>query len=68
MPRKGKGRKWVAFGVVVKERLDCMIAAENVGLWHRRIKRGAEALDNAWRSADLRQSKERHQREAGGFV
>ena len=34
-PRKGKGRKWVAFGVVVKDGRDWMIAAKNVGMWHR---------------------------------
>ena len=54
--RKGKGRKWVTFGVAVKDGRDWMTAAKNVGMWHRGIERGAEALDNAWRRADLRQS------------
>ena len=31
VPRKGKGRKWVAFGVVVKDGRDWMTAAKNVG-------------------------------------
>ena len=31
VPRKGKGRKWVAFGVVVKDERDWMTAAKNVG-------------------------------------
>ena len=56
VPRKGEGRKWVAFGVVVKDGQDCMNAAKDVGMWHRGVERGAEALDNAWRRADLRQS------------
>ena len=47
-PRKGKGRrKWVAFGVVVKDGRDWMTAAKNVGIWYREVKRGAEALDHA---------------------
>ena len=59
---KGKGRKWVAFGAVTvvspgwtgldewrKER-------ENVGMWACGTEGGAEALDNAWQRADLRQS------------
>ena len=29
VPRKGKGRKWVAFGVVIKDGRDWMIAAKN---------------------------------------
>ena len=49
-------RKWVAFGVVVKNGRDWMTAAKNVGKWHRGVERGAEALDSAWRRADLRQS------------
>ena len=49
VPLKGKGRKWVAFGVVVKDGRDWMTAAKNVGKWHRGIERGAEALDSAWR-------------------
>ena len=32
VPRKGKGRKWVAFGVVVKNGRDWMTAAKNVGM------------------------------------
>ena len=59
---KGEGRKWVAFGVVVKDGQDWMTAARNVGMWHRGVDRGAEALDNAWRRADLRQSNVRRQR------
>ena len=31
VPRKGKGRKWVAFGVVVKDRRNWMTNAKNVG-------------------------------------
>ena len=56
VPRKGKGRKWVAFGVVVKDGRDWMTAAKNMGQWHRGVERGAKALDSAWRRADLRQS------------
>ena len=41
-----------------------MTAAKNEGMLHRGIKRGAEALDKAWRRADLRQSNVRRQREA----
>ena len=33
VPRKGKGRKWVAFGVVVKDGRDWMTAAKNMGKW-----------------------------------
>ena len=47
VPRKGKGRKWVAFGVVVKDGRDWMTAAKNMGKWHRGLERGAEALDSA---------------------
>ena len=64
VPRKGKGRKWVAFVVVVKDGRDWMTAAKNVDKWHRGVERGAEALDSAWRSADLRQSNVQRQREA----
>ena len=32
-----------------------MTAAKNMGKWHRGVERGAEALDSAWRHADLRQ-------------
>ena len=35
VPRKGKGREWVAFGVVVKDGRDWMTAAKNVGKWHQ---------------------------------
>ena len=68
VPRKSKGRKWVAFGVVVQDGRDWMTAAKNVGMRHRGIERGAEALDNAWRRADLRQSNVRRQGEASEFV
>ena len=54
VPRKGKGRKRVAFGAVAKHRQEWMSAAKNVGIWHRGVERGAEALDNSWRRADLR--------------
>ena len=63
VPRKDKGPKWVAFGVVVKDGRDQMTASNNVEMWHRAVERGAEALDNAWRCADLRQSYVRRQRE-----
>ena len=53
---EGIGRNWVSFGVAVKDGRDWMAAAKSVGMWHRGIERGAEALDNAWRCADLRQS------------
>ena len=39
VPRKGKGRKWVAFGVVVKDGRDWMTAAKNMGQWHRGVER-----------------------------
>ena len=68
VPRKGKGRKWVAFGVVVKDGRDWMTAAKNVGMWHRGVERGAEALDRAWRRADLRQSNVQRQREVSEFI
>ena len=68
VPRKGKGRKWVAFGVVVKDGRDWMTAAKNMGKWHRGVERGAEALDNAWRRADLRQSNVQLQREVSEVV
>ena len=60
--RKGKGRKWVAVEVVVKDGRDLMTAANNVGIWHRGVERGAGALDNTWRRAYLRQSNVRRQR------
>ena len=34
---KGKERKWVAFGVVVKDGRDWMTAGKNVGMWHRGV-------------------------------
>ena len=68
VPRKGKGRKWVAFVVVVKDGRDWMTAAKNVGMWHRGVERGAEALDSAWRRADLRQSNVQRQREVSEFI
>ena len=45
-----------------------MTAAKNVGMWHRRVERGAEALDNTWQCEDLRQYNLRGQCEASGFV
>ena len=33
-----------------------MTATKNVDMWHRGVDRGVEALDNAWRRTDLRQS------------
>ena len=63
VPRKGKERKWVVFGVVVEEGRDWMTVAKNVGKWHRGIERGAEALDSTRRRADLRQSNVQRQRE-----
>ena len=68
VPRKGKERKWDAFGVVVMDERDWTTAAKNVGMWHRGIEKGAEALDNTWRCADLHQSNVRRQREASEFV
>ena len=70
IPRpSGRSRaKWVAFGVVVKDGRDWMTAAKNVGKWHRGVERGAEALDSAWRRADLRQSNVQHQREVSEVV
>ena len=68
VPCKGKGRKWVAFRVVVKDGQDWMTATKNVGMWHQGVERGAKALDNAWRRANLCQSNVRRQREAIKFV
>ena len=48
VPRKGKRRKWVTFGVVVKDGRDWMTAVKNVGMWHQGVEKEAEALDNAW--------------------
>ena len=41
-----------------------MTAANNVGMWHRAVEKGAEALEDAWQRADLRQSNVRRQHEA----
>ena len=68
VPRKDKGSKWVAFGVVVKDGRDWITAANNVDTWHRAVERRAEALDNAWRRADLRQSYVRRQRQASELI
>ena len=68
VPRKDKGRKWVAFGVVVKDGRDWMTAAKTMGKWHRGVERGAEALDSAWRRADLCQSNVQRQREVSEVV
>ena len=68
VPRKGKGRKWVAFGVVGKDGRDWMTAAKNVDMWHRGVERGAEVLESAWRRADLRQSNVQRQREVSEVV
>ena len=68
VPRKGKGRKWVAFGVVVKDGRDWRTAAKNVGKWHRGVEREAEALDSAWRRAELRQSNVQRQRKVSEVV
>ena len=45
-----------------------MTAAKNVGMWHRGVERGAEALDSASRRADLRQSNARRQYEGSEFI
>ena len=45
-----------------------MTAAKNMGKWHRGVERGAEALDSAWRRADLRQSNVQLQREVSEVV
>ena len=68
VPRKGKERKWVAFGVAVKDGRDWITAAKNVGNWHRGVERRAEALDSAWRRADLRQSNVKRQREVSEVI
>ena len=51
--RKGKGRKWVAFGVIVEDGRYWIAAATNVDMWYRRVERGAETLDNALRRTNL---------------
>ena len=68
VPRKGKRRKWVAFGVLAKDGRDWVTAVKNLGMWHRGVERGAVGLDNAWRRAGLCQSNVRRQREASEFV
>ena len=65
---KGKGWKWVAFGVVAKDGRDWMTAAKNVGKWHRGVERGAGALDSAWRRADLHQFNVQRQREVSEVI
>ena len=45
-----------------------MTAAKNMGKWLRGGERGAEALDSAWRRADLPQSNVQRQREVGEVV
>ena len=67
IPRKRKRRKWIAFGVVVKEGRDWMTAAKNVDMWHRGVEKGAETLQIVGRRADLRQPNVQHQRETSGF-
>ena len=49
IPLKGKGCKWVAFGILVKDgRENWMCSAKHVRMWHQEIEKGVEALDNAW--------------------
>ena len=45
-----------------------MTAAKNVSMWHRGVEKGVEALDSAWRRANLRQSNVRRQRVVSEFV
>ena len=45
-----------------------MTAAKNVSMRHRVVERGAEALDSAWRRADLCQSNVQRQREVSELV
>ena len=45
-----------------------MTAAKNMGQWHPGVERGAEALDSAWRRADIRQSNVQRQREVSEVV
>ena len=52
----------------VRDGRDWISAANNVSMWHRRVKQGAEALDEAWLFTDLHQSSVPRQREARGFV
>ena len=46
IPRKGKGRKWVSFGIGVMDGRDWMImtAAKNVGMSHRGLRRERKPL------------------------
>ena len=44
-----------------------MAAAENAGMWQLGAEKGAEAFENAWRCADLRQSNAWRQCEASGL-
>ena len=47
IPRKSKGRKRVAFGIIVKDGRDGTITtAKNVDMWHRGVEKGAEAVDH----------------------
>ena len=52
--RKGKGRKWVAFGISVKDGWDWMTPANNVGMWHRRVERSSLPRFLSWFSDELR--------------
>ena len=52
----------------MKDGRDWMTATKNVGMWHRGVERGAEALDSAWRRVDLLQSNVQRQREVSEFV
>ena len=45
-----------------------MTPAKNVSMRHQGVERGAEALDSAWRRADLHQSNVQRQREVSEFV
>ena len=68
VPRNDKGRKWVAFGVVVQDGRGWMTAAKNVGKWHGGVERGAGTLDSAWRRADLRHFNVQRQRKFSELV
>ena len=68
VPHDGKGRKLVAFGVVVKDGRDWMTAGRTWACGTGGSRGGAEILDNAWRRVDFRQPNVRHQREASEFV
>ena len=45
-----------------------MTAAKNAGMWHRGVEGGLEALNSAWRRADLCQSNVQRQREVREFL